>query len=97
MGFDPRVANLIEAEGPVVDSNGYLLIAMCSYGEVRDGNLTTWEYNFAFDATGTRKRGIYQLTAQGGEILREFEWHTENFEEWLAELVERAGSYERPT
>ncbi|MEV6439226.1 hypothetical protein [Streptomyces anulatus] len=97
MGFDPRVANLAETEGPLVDSNGYALIAMCSYGEVRSGKLVTWEYDFAFDATGLRKRGIYRLTALGGEVVKGFEWHVRSFEEWLAELVERSGQYERPT
>ncbi|SFY43711.1 hypothetical protein SAMN02787144_103855 [Streptomyces atratus] len=96
MGFDPCVVNLVETEGPVVDSNGYLLIAMCSYGEVSDGRLVTWEYDFAFDATGNRREGIYRLVALGGENLGEFEWYVGNFEEWLAELVERSGYYAKP-
>lgn len=96
MGFDPGVANLINTEGPIVDSNGYLLIAMCSYGEVTDGKLATWEYDFAFDATGARREGIYILTAAGGKPLGGFEWHAKNFEEWVTELVEKSGRYERP-
>ncbi|MFE6104697.1 hypothetical protein ACFVQ4_32715 [Streptomyces laurentii] len=97
MGFDPRMLNLVETEGPIVDANGYLLIAMCSYGEVSDGRLDTWEYDFALDSTGTRKKGIYCLTALSGETLTEFEWHRGSFEEWIAELVEQAGKYAKPT
>jgi hypothetical protein len=96
MGFDPGVANLLEMEGPVVDSHGFLLIAMCSYGTMTGGELSTWEYDFAFDATGSRRDGIYRLVADGGVTLQQFEWHKHNFEQWLVELVDRGGRYERP-
>lgn len=96
MGFDPGVANLVDLEGPVVDSNGFLVIAMCSYGIMIEGHLSTWEYDFAFDATGTRQGGIYRLVAGDGIILQPFEWHKPNFEEWLVELNARRGRYQRP-
>jgi hypothetical protein len=90
-GFTDVSSHILELEGPVVDTDGYLTI--CD-GEFRAKSLTekdvTEQLGCGFDATGTRKWGLYRNRGyRSGELG--IYWYCETFLEWLEALVDAKG------
>lgn len=97
LGFSDVSTGMLEMDGPVVDENGFLLFAQCVFHIIVEGRLVDmYEYDFAFDASGGRRPGVYRcsttLRSQGEPYL----WYADGFCSWLVELVDQDGRYERP-
>jgi hypothetical protein len=96
-GFTDASTDLIDMDGPIVDEDGFLVFAQCIFHVVSDGKLVDmYEYDFAFDTTGDRDKGVYRSYATLRTHGRPFDWHTEDFLTWLDELVASGGRYPRP-
>lgn len=88
LGFSNVSTDIIEMDGSIVNSDGYLLFAQCIYHIMSERGLKdTQEHDFAFDATGEREPGVYRLYGDSEQDLNEFEWQYDNFANWLAYLV----------
>ncbi|RSM72386.1 hypothetical protein DMH04_42905 [Kibdelosporangium aridum] len=95
LGFNDVTMDMLEMDGPVVE-DGFLVFANCVYHRYRDSQLDTYEYDFAFDVSGTRKPGVYRYESTPRNTDQPFIWHASDFCAWLEELTERNGVYERP-
>ncbi|MEV4143728.1 hypothetical protein AB0J40_08670 [Amycolatopsis sp. NPDC049691] len=88
LGFSDVSTDIIEMDGSIVSGDGYLVFAQCIYHIVSERGLEdTQEHDFAFDATGERKPGVYGLYGDSHQEHNEFEWRYDNFADWLADLV----------
>lgn len=47
--------------------------------------------DYAFDATGRRLRGVYQLISHSQRESETYEWYCGSFLEWLEELIDKKG------
>ena len=90
-GFNDVSTHLVEGEGPVVDNDGFLLFAECIV-RIAPGDFTEgiMDQSFAFDATRSRKWGIYRSSAIG-ENETDMAWYCDTFDEWLWALLEYKG------
>jgi hypothetical protein len=95
LGFSEVSTEMIEMEGPIINKEGYLIFAQCIYHIRDNGRLRdTQEHDFAFDATGDRKPGVYRLFSAFSQLGNEFEWQYPGFTEWFADLVSHDGALE---
>ena len=94
LGFGDVSINMTELDAPVVE-DGFIVFAICVYHDHRDGQLDSYEYDFAFDVSGDRKPGVYRCFAAAQALEEPMTWYVENFTEWLTGLVEKGGRYER--
>lgn len=97
LGFTDASTQMYEMDGPIVDEDGFLLFAQCVYHIEVDGRLVdTQEYDFAFDVTGGRESGVYGLFSARAVRDNRFEWHSDDFLSWLAQLVRTGGRFPTP-
>jgi len=95
--FDPSI-DIVEIEGSVIDRDGYLIFARCVYHiEDEKGLHDTQEHDFAFDASGKRKPGVYRHYSHFGSTDEGYEWMYTDFAAWLADLVTQDGRLRPPT
>jgi hypothetical protein len=97
LGFSDVSPDIEYFEGPVVSSNGFLVFAICAYYRHTEQQLYMYEHDFAFDASGTRKPGIYRMVSALDQEPSAFTWYIGDFCSWLEDLIDKGGVYERPS
>jgi hypothetical protein len=100
-GFRDEFFN-IDTEDGEIETDGRILFAMCIYFRDReDGKdrLDTYQYNFYWDTSGVRRPGIYEedYYSFSSAATEPPSWYADDFRDWLAELIEKKGIYERPS
>jgi hypothetical protein len=97
LGFTEASTDIDEADGPVVDSDGFLMVAEAIY-HVRDGNRTreTVQHAFAYDVTGDRPGGIYHSLVSTQQLQPSFAHAFDTFEAWLDDVIDREGWLDPP-
>ncbi|AFZ27880.1 hypothetical protein Cylst_5903 [Cylindrospermum stagnale PCC 7417] len=88
-GFLEEISfHLIKDGGEVIDDDGFY--AFCTsvvrVGEGQDMENESIGLGYTFDATGTRRWGVYR-SIEGGEC----EWYCDSFLEWLEKLIDKNG------
>ena len=88
-GFLEEISfHLIKDGGEVIDDDGFY--AFCTsvvrVGEGQDIENESIGLGYTFDATGTRRWGVYRSIG-GGEC----EWYCDSFLEWLEKLIDKKG------
>jgi len=97
LGFSDASTDIEELDGPIVDSEGFLMIAEAVY-HMRNGKRTTGtlQHAFAFDVTGDRAEGVYHSLVSAQHLAPAFTLAFESFEAWLTDLVGREGWLDPP-
>lgn len=97
LGFTEASTDIEEMDGPIVDRNGFLMIAEAIYHLRENGrNVGTLEHAFAYDVTDQRPSGIYHSLVSEQNPLPEFRVAFSSFDAWLEDLVAREGWLEPP-
>lgn len=97
LGFTDVSTDMEEMDGPVVDDEGFLMVAEAVYHLRDDGRTTsTLQHAFAYDVTGERPPGIYRSLVTSDQLEPNFAWAFDNFEAWLEEIVACEGWLEPP-
>lgn len=87
--------DLVADEGDVV-TDGFLQFAQGVYREDVHDVMTIYQYDFAFDVSGARDRGVYRSALRASGDVHGYTWYTADFSSWLDELVAKGGVYEPP-
>ncbi len=88
LGFSDASPDIVELDGPVVDDDGFLIIAQATYHVDEAGReVDAVQHDIALDATGQRKPGIYHSFASRERPVPRFAWQHFDFTSWLDELV----------
>jgi hypothetical protein len=97
LGFTEASTDIEEMDGPIVDSQGFLMVAEAVY-HLREGARTTdtLQHAFAYDMTGGRPKGLYYSLVTTQHLEPAFTHEFENFEAWLDDLVAREGWLDPP-
>lgn len=97
LGFTDASTDIEDMDGPIVDNDGFLMIAEAVY-HLRKGNRTfdTLQHAFAFDVTGERSGGLYRSLVSGQRPEPDFKRAYESFAAWLDEVVSLQGWLEPP-
>jgi hypothetical protein len=97
LGFSDASTGMLEMDGPLVDEDGFILFAQCVFHIIVEGRLVDmYEYDFAFDASGERRPGVYRCSSTLRSQGESYVWYADGFCSWLVELVDNGGYYERP-
>ncbi len=85
-GFDENItAHLVLDQGflgPIIDTEGFFLFCGSRIWPVGEDPIYI---DYAFDATGQRRWGVYR------KITGQYEWYCETFLDWLQVLIEKKG------
>jgi len=97
LGFTEASTDIEEMDGPIVDSNGFLMVAEAVY-HLREGERTTGtlQHAFAYNVTGDHPKGLYHSLVSQQRPEPSFTFAFENFVAWLDDLVAREGWLEPP-
>lgn len=96
-GFGGASTDIVDSEGYPVDEDGFLIFAQCIYTEISGGKLIdSYEHDFAFSVKGDRPHGVYKASSTFREPNPHFVYYAEGFCQWLQELIEVRGTFERP-
>ncbi len=75
-----------------VDEQGFFIFATSEYWRLgRPGKQNNIGLGFGFDATGSRRRGVYRSARLGDQELRPCSWYCEVFSEWLERIIQCRG------
>jgi hypothetical protein len=75
-----------------VDEQGFFLFATSEYRKLgRPGKQNNIALGFGFDATGSRRTGVYRSARLGDQELRPWSWYCEVFSEWLERIIQSRG------
>lgn len=97
LGCSDISTGIFEMDGPLIDEEGFFLFAQCVFHLVEEGKLVDmYEYDFAFDTSGERPPGVYRCASTLRDQGASYNWCTDDFCSWLAELVTKGGRYEHP-
>jgi hypothetical protein len=97
LGFGDASTDMEEVDGPIVDKDGFLMIAEAVYHIREDGrNVDTLQHAFAFDVTGTRPSGVYHSLSSSRLPDEDFHHAFESFAAWLEHLVDHGGWLDPP-
>jgi hypothetical protein len=88
--------DVVGTPAPFVDDEGFAGFAAVekTYYQATGANSRRYAY-FSFDATGTRKHGVYRML--GSDMTAEttpWEWHSSCFLEWLERTIQSRGQIE---
>lgn len=97
LGFTDASTDIEEMDGPMVDAEGFLMVAEAIY-HLREGDRTTGtlQHAFAYDMTGTRPEGLYHSLVSAEHPTPAFAYAFEGFQAWLEDVVAREGWLDPP-
>lgn len=97
LGFTDASTDIEEMDGPVVDSDGFLMVAEAVY-HLREGgrNTGTLQHAFAYDVTGDRAEGLYHSLVSTERLEPAFVYALDSFEALLDDVVVREGWMDPP-
>jgi hypothetical protein len=96
-GFTDASTDMMDMDGPIVDEDGFLVFAQCIFHVISDGKLVDmYEYDFAFDTSGDRDKGVYRSYAALHTRGSSYQRCAADFRSWLEELIAGGGRYPRP-
>lgn len=88
LGFSDVAPDIVDLDGPVVDDEGFLVVAQAIYHLDQDGRaVDTLQHDIAFDASGRREHGIYHSFASGEQLEPRFTRQHDDFTSWLEDLI----------
>lgn len=91
-GFSDASPDILEMDGPMVDDDGFLVVAQAVYHVDEDGRaVDTLQHDIAFDTTGRREPGLYHSFTSGEMLVPRFERQHHDFTSWLEALVKVGG------
>jgi len=96
-GFSGVTADILtDLDAPVVDEDGYLMFADATIHSGPDESRDICTYSFAFNLQPDREWNVHVWISTLRTRDASYVPHTDSFESFLAEAVNRGGRFDRP-